>query len=474
MKTIFTNNKILTYLLLTFLVVFKLSGSTTESESGIPTVEYSLIALEKVYLQLYECGIYENHRQQAQNFISGLTLPQSMSDSENAIVESLYSTLPEMDIEKAFYQAELMNWIRTAVHESTGPSPFLDAYIYWLFTRPDLQKISAKYLTDQYGLDKEQTALIYQLDPEHFLENTYNYLSAMNLAPKTEVEEEYANDPLLYGDMPSFQFTWNNKKKTRVMRIPNMARDYFIHAPEGLIAASTINEEFYHYLKLLKSKNQKQLYINLMAREGDTKTAAIEALDTDPLVGDAIVVISLDRSKKSDFYVQQGIFEEMDDAKTFKKHFLAKLTDPKGEFYWSKKVHQKGWLNKLPFILEAVHFRYFGNKKRLTHSERTEFIELTYVLIVNELVNLVNPDFLNISCKQTVDRGPTLYTMVFAYQLLHQGKTADEIYYDILLKLYSPTAVYHNRNGHFFRILRFDATLNRLVRNTSHNAPVMP
>lgn len=462
-------NKLISILSLSILLIIQIDGSINEID--IPCIDYSLEALEKNYSSLYRSGVYENHLKQTQDFVKNFDDNLALSENEKTLITALLSPFPEETFEKGMFQIDLINQLRKTVNETSTSSPFLDAYTYWLFTEPKMTEAVKEYMEGTFGIDENQVSLIYQQDSKHLFENGYHYLSSMGVPSSVEIEENYANDPLLYGDFPSVQFIWNNKKKTKIVRLPNMARDYFVVNSGKIEVQSIINEEFYHYLKVLKTKRQMHVYINLMDRQEYQKTAQIEALDTDPDVRDSIRVFTLVRNKKSEFYMQNGVNDQKDDANLFKQNFYQLLTAPDGEYYWSTHLDQNAWQNQLAAILDQVHSDFFNYKENLSKQERLEFIELTHLKIVDSIVEWINPDFVNISCKNTADRGPSLYSLVYAEQLLQSKTTLSTIRYEVFIKLISPPLIIRNRNGHLFRYIRFDGAFNRLMDHYKNPLP---
>ena len=464
----------------TFILLFvQLFGSLSESEYGVPTTDYTISALQYVYSPIYKSGVYEDHRWQTHRFISELSITEPLSVEEEGILAILMKDLAADVIKDGFQHRRLMQEIRYASSQNLEKSPFLDEYIYWLFTQPQLSAKTATFLEDKYGLNLTVIEQLYLDNPSQLMTNCYMFLQEQGLPTKIlGPVDEYANDPLLYGDMPFFLYEWRNSKKTKVIRIPNMARDYMEFVDGEIQFESKINEEFYHYLKVLTKKKQKQLYINLMARHAESrdeaKTSLIEKLELDPEIADSIIVVTLDRSKSSDFYMQTGIYKGQNDSAHFKRDFYERMIDPEGEYYWSKKIAGNSWNLRLKEILDIVHTQFFDDAPSMTFEERVDFIELTYLHIANKLMSFFEPDFLNISCKNTIDRGPSLYTLTHADQLLESGKKFEDIYEELVSSLLHPPAAFHNRNGHLFRIMRFDSALDRLIRHSRRHAPVMP
>lgn len=227
------------------------------------------------------------------------------------------------------------------------------------------------------------------------------------------------DDSLMEGNLPFLQFVLPNG--TAVIRMAMPAVD----------GSRGIHPEFLAFVRGQK----KHLYVNLMKRHGleGPLSRAIEALDG------TIEVVTLD--KNSPFYWQEGDFPESADA--FKELFIMHMSG--SDFYWSTPIELKP-------ILEKVHLRYFQEKPKLSQKEREDFIELAYLEILDDLVASLNPESMNITCKQAMDRAPSL-------AVLWQCKLGLANKKEVAALLLAPPLLVHNRPTHRSRLTRFTSAL---------------
>lgn len=240
------------------------------------------------------------------------------------------------------------------------------------------------------------------------------------------------DDSLMEGNLPFLQF--RHPDGTAVIRMAMPAID-------GRFGASGVHPEFLAFIG-----QNKHLYVNLMKRHGleVPLSRSIEALD-----GDTLAVVTLD--KNSPFYWQEGDYPDSADA--FKRLFLTHLKG--SDFYWSSKVKID-----LKALLEKVHHDYFQEKPSLTQKERQDFIELAYLEILEDLTASFKPESMNITCKQAMDRAPSLAVL---WQL-KLGLAKQE---EAAALLFAPPLLIHNRPTHRSRLTRFISALEFLYPNNS-------
>lgn len=231
---------------------------------------------------------------------------------------------------------------------------------------------------------------------------------------------------------------------------------------------AAVSPEFIAYVTHLALTNRTHLYINLMLRTNGEKTSkneapltkAIEQLETMPAIRKGIAVVSLD--KNSSFYWQQGVYENKNDAKAFKKLFLEKLADSSANslYHWPHQIDKKRWKLTCEQILTRIHSTYFGDQEVLSVKERQVFIEIAYLDIILALQHAIKPQFANITCKSNVDRGPSTHALLFAYQAYtKQGKLTQYEKERVLTHLFAPALINKNRESKASRLDRFMDTL---------------
>lgn len=242
------------------------------------------------------------------------------------------------------------------------------------------------------------------------------------------------DDSLKEGNLPFLQFRL--PIGTAVIRMAMPVMDERFTTPK-------IHPEFLAFIRGQK----KHLYVNLMKRHGleGPLSKAIESLDkSEP----ALAVVTLD--KNSPFYWQEGDFPNF--ASDFKNLFLKHMQEGR-DFYWSSQVEID-----LKGLLEKVHFASFQKKSILTQKERQDFIELVYLEILDNLTLSFRPESMNITCKQAMDRAPSLAVL---WQWKHNLVSKEEA----AALLFAPPLLVHNRPTHRSRLDRFISALEFFYPN---------
>ena len=121
------------------------------------------------------------------------------------------------------------------------------------------------------------------------------------------------------------------------------------------------------------------------------------------------------------------------------------------------------WRKKVLEIIDSIHANYFDQREELSVQERLDFIEISYVKFIEALVEKFNPDVMNITCKHSVDRGPSLYMLFYLHERLKAGASLQSELQNLYRLYFSPLIAFHNRAGHDYRIERFQAALNRML-----------
>ena len=249
-------------------------------------------------------------------------------------------------------------------------------------------------------------------------------------------------DQFLDGNLPSLIADIGS---TRLIRMAQPTRFY---RPLAWLQSPTVQPEALAFLQGQPS----HLYVNVMKRFGMEKamSRAIESLEQKIK---RLYVVTLD--KNSSYYWQQGTYaQETLSPKEFKAQFLQELFS--GRYYWSKKLDRVAWEAELKKILNQVQTDYFHGLEALNSQDRQDFIELSYLKIVDRLVEKWQPASMNITCRQCIDRGPSLSTLwLYSKQIYTDSQITD--------LLLSPPVVIHNRPSFRERVNRFTSAAARLV-----------
>ena len=352
---------------------------------------------------------------------------------------------------------ELKKAYQFAVDQSTYvASSFIDQVTIWMYTTPSLLKAYANFLQlasikfNEEIVEKEEFgAAMLQLH-ESIMKNS----SFGGFKPK-----ENLRDPHFDGYIPHCVF---KAFSTPFMMFPRLTIE------DREKKTTEIAPDFVHYLKILKEQKRCHLYINAMERIGDADyglTTPIEELAQKDEFQDVFILATLD--KRSDFYWQKNAFENHSNATLFKKVFIDEMfdkTNNESRFKWPFRIDLNSWKSNCGHILDEIQAKYYGNKADLTASERRDFIEITYVKIIESLCQLYRPAFANATCKDSVDRGPSLLALVYTYKVFvkHSSLTTNAKM-KILNLLFAPPVLVHNRPAHTSRIERFASALRAII-----------
>lgn len=348
-------------------------------------------------------------------------------------------TQPHDDSENLFqsghYLDYLKAWDRPLAENQRADH---EKYIQELRTTPDSTKIHALFVAKDLN----------PMWKQYFSEVTQAQISSIDQLPG--LHAEFKRDPrfsslhnpadfedqTFAGNLPSWIADYNGTSIIR-MGQPVCGQNGW----RGMASVLYVAPEFRQFLQEQKS----HLYVNLMKRKGNEGlfSQKIELLERDlPNVH----VVTLDRNSK--FYNQDD--EISLDKDGFKKAFLAHLQG--SDYYWSGKLGN--WISNLNTILEDVDNRYFPDIATLSPIERRNYIELTHLAILDALQAQIQPETMNITCRQGIDRGPSL-TALWLYQ--HGVLNLDQL----TVQLFVPPLLFHNRAPHAARI-------ERLVSATKH------
>lgn len=368
------------------------------------------------------------------------------------ISDQFYAQFPatfetkELTIEdKREMHAQLIMGLR----ESIKKDPCKNAHLaHWLFSKPDLMPAMEKFLFSKVPYPAE-------VDLIKSIRITHETIR-QNVELRNSFGEPEIDDGLLHGNLPSYLFDY---KTSRVIRMANAACDVPWYKRMWLLPENGVFEEFQCHIDDFSKQGKLHLYVNLMKRYGNERAKTRQLENYEKIAG-GLALVTFD--KNSPFYLQEENFEMPSEA--FKSEFMENLFAPKGNFYWSKKLDPSAWKTTCKTLLDEVHLNYFNNTDTLGMEERQDFIELTYLALIDRLITHFEPQIVNITCKQSMDRGPSLYTLLFAKQLLSQHQRLEDETKRLLTYLFAPPLLVHNRSSHTTRIERFIAALERMAK----------
>lgn len=276
-------------------------------------------------------------------------------------------------------------------------------------------------------------------------------------------------DPQIQENIPYKLFEIPIKEKAiQVIRMGTPTQENYL-AP--FTQKAQVNNEFMGFIEFLAKINKKHIYFNFQNKIptwwGRNEAPRCRALETFAShYPQTLYFITL--PKNTLFYHQEGIFETLDDAASFKTNFLDEILSPDLGFGFvnaERFVYQDNFLEK---IIHFVHRSYFDDKYRLNHEERRIFIELTYLEIEKALINHIQPDSVNFSCKDGIDRaggGTALY--YFDLYLKNKTDFSENEIQNLEAILFAPALLVKKRAIIKNRFDRFISAAKHISRITS-------
>lgn len=275
------------------------------------------------------------------------------------------------------------------------------------------------------------------------------------------------------GNFASWLFSYPRRNgETKIIRTPAVTVDLSRDIRTNDVTSAEIAPEFNNFLMSYQQQGKKHLYINLMDRTLNSeklRSNTIEHLmDNEGLRG-AIQVVTLD--KDSAFYHQAGAFANCSLAEPFKTAFMERMfeSSPDSCFFWPAELNSDEWQDWCKEIINETHDTYFASRDHLTTQERKDFIELTYLRIIKEL--LANGDFdsCNISCKNCVDRGASELALLYTDTLMKQNSPLDFTQKQKIAALtFGPALMERSRLPQSYRTSRLTTALSALQRPTNY------
>lgn len=235
----------------------------------------------------------------------------------------------------------------------------------------------------------------------------------------------------------------------------------YLFLPRPLIENKVTKEEsinpiFLSYLRHVKRLNKKHLYINVSSRNN-----LLESLAKTEEFKNTFHIITMDRT--SDFYWQENEWQNQNNASEFIQDFKKAIV--LGErFHWPEIILEKNWIETASAILDLVHKSYFHSDSLLNDTERMAFIDIALVKLSEAAKQIISPDFINISCAYTNDRGPSQFSLEYVYNMLKEnGKFDEKNKRDLLAMVFGPPLTSHNRPTHDYRLDRLSMAMDLLT-----------
>ncbi len=265
-----------------------------------------------------------------------------------------------------------------------------------------------------------------------------------------QAEEAQVLDMLTLGNLPESLCDLSvGQHSVSLLRTPSPThQEYITHAD--------VTPEFRAFLA---GSDTPYLLINLQDRMDWQEGARAEAIEH----VDGAVVVTL--AKDTDFYHQRRDFYFEDDAEDFLATFYDQMSAPHHGYYFPEAIFDELFPEGIEDLLQTTHALFFGGKERLSRKERLDFIELVHFLLVLDLIALVEPGYVSMTCKDAVDKGAAASAALYAgLQILHERPYALEDERVLRAMLLAPAILFRERVPDPARIKRLVQMLDRLEK----------
>jgi hypothetical protein len=402
---------------------------------------------------VFETPTYESYFGQLRDFAQAHKANGSMlSNEERDFLEMmLEGPLAMATTDQIRFHENFIDRLRLFLQDN---SSLAEDLCHWIYSAPTTFPAMKAFLFDNFT--KEAFSALNIIDR---LERLYGEIEHDKRFGGTS-KEEGIDDSLRSGDVPSRLFSIDiGDKRADIIRTPNTT----FKSGEKL----DIFPEFRSYLEALLKKGKKHLYFNYMQRHADNPTPFLEEMDLNPEL--AIDFISIARN--SPFYKQDPPYDLLSEAAAFKQTFFEELFLPPSDshYYWTKSLDIESWKISAKAILEQVHQDYFFNQRSFSIDERRAFIDIAHMKMARQLIELLQPDIVNLTCHVSIDRGPTAMALLYIDLLLEQQGTLFPEEFDTIATLvYGPGALIRNRSIDPNHHRRFIQAAKRLVQKDAY------
>ncbi len=228
-----------------------------------------------------------------------------------------------------------------------------------------------------------------------------------------EGEEHGGFDPMHHENFPHglFSFTTDSYECT-LLRIPSPTL-------QSHIDQAKIVPEFKAFLRGLGNffPKKKLLLVNLQDRTSwheHARCMVLEELQKSAEFSEILYVVTL--PKDTEFYLQTGIYEKLDDAAVFKSQLLEQLDSGEGcGFFFPPNLKIKEITDFSKQAVEVIHNSIFGGKGILTRKNRLDFLELFYHFLTFKLIEMTSSDLCSFICKDAIDTSAVMASGFYAF-----------------------------------------------------------
>lgn len=275
--------------------------------------------------------------------------------------------------------------------------------------------------------------------------------------------QEVIWDPLRLGNLPCLEWTLSGRSTS--LYLIRMA----CPVEQENINVAHITEEFKLFLRSCK-KDERFLFIDFQDRtswQEFARSRAIVELGNNAEFANNLTVVTL--AKDTDFYNQVADYYNLDNAASFIEQFYEHLLEENTGYQFPHIIKKELFPEFIKPLLTTIHSSFFNNRKTLSFTERLDFIEIAYNLIILKVIEVTQPTYITLSSKDALDVGGTSSVGFVAFLSLDSNTKLDVK--KIQTIIFGPTLMLRERVVHADRCDRLAAFISILEKTKNYLDP---
>lgn len=229
---------------------------------------------------------------------------------------------------------------------------------------------------------------------------------------------------------------------------------------------ASVDPIFIGYLKALKAKQKKHLYINSLDTSASVHSheykisKLLQQLSNRENLKETLLFITLPFD--SSFYKQGNL--GLLRATYFKETFLnSMLLKQEGFYFPTALLTNSKFIEYLDHLMDQIHQEYFQNQEFLERVERCQFIDIAYAYITKYIIEEQKIDVVNWTCRHGIDRS---MSGIAVFDVLLQSLSSSSIHLDSAIYISAwPAVLNYHRHPNPIHLVRCYSALKKLLED---------
>ncbi|MFT5318885.1 MAG: hypothetical protein ACI8RA_002154, partial [Chlamydiales bacterium] len=269
-------------------------------------------------------------------------------------------------------------------------------------------------------------------------------------------------DTLFLDNIPYALFeVYSGDHKMSQLRLPSPTSQEYLER-------AAVSDEFKGLLRSYGSTTiqKRHLLFNLQDRTSwkeHSRCNVLEELPTHAEYSSNLTVVTF--AMDTEFYFQLPPYRDLDDAGTFMEQFKEHLASEQAGFYFPRKLKDILFPHFVDSVMEFIHKYIFDRQTKLNRKERLVFIDALYLFLQVKIMEIVNPDSISMTCKDSVDVGSSATGAFFAMLKIMSGnEMTEEDYEQLNIMLFVPPLLIRERSLNRGRLQRMVTSLRAIQK----------